>query len=112
MSRANSGPIDALEQFLVHISLHSSDVFGSENADAMSSCVIDCFDAIADASESYSELISPWYGEETFDDANLPFERALQVVSVNLLVAENCGSKDVNVMILEIISTMESNLIL
>jgi hypothetical protein len=42
MSRANSGPIDALEQFLLHISLYSSDVFGSENADAMSSCVIDC----------------------------------------------------------------------
>lgn len=42
MSRANSGPIDALEQFLVHVSLHTFDVFGSENADAISSCVIEC----------------------------------------------------------------------
>jgi len=46
------------------------------------------FDAISDASDNYSEIISPWYGEEAFDEANLPLERALQVVSVNLLVAE------------------------
>lgn len=46
------------------------------------------FDAISDVSESYSEIISPWFGEEAFDEANLPFERALQVVSVNLLAAE------------------------
>lgn len=42
MSRANSGPIDALEQFLVHVSLHILDVFGSENDDTISSCVIEC----------------------------------------------------------------------
>ncbi len=46
------------------------------------------FDTISDASENYSEIKSPWYGEEAFDETNLPFERALQVVSVNLLVAE------------------------
>lgn len=42
MSRVNSGSVDVLEQFLVHVSLHTSDVFDSEDADAMSSCVIDC----------------------------------------------------------------------
>ncbi len=42
MSRTNSGPIDALEQFVVHVSMHTLDVFGSENADAISSCVIEC----------------------------------------------------------------------
>eukprot|EP00986_Skeletonema_menzelii_P020752 scaffold32200_cov148-Skeletonema_menzelii.AAC.5 len=46
------------------------------------------FDKISDAAESYSDLVSPWYGAEDFDEANLCFERALQVVSVNLLVAE------------------------
>lgn len=46
------------------------------------------FDTISDASENYSEIKSPWYGEEAFDETNLTFERALQVVSVNLLVAE------------------------
>ena len=40
--KVNSGPADALEKFLVHVSLNVSDVFGSENADTMSSCVIDC----------------------------------------------------------------------
>jgi hypothetical protein len=42
MNRVNSGPVDVLERFLVHVSLHVSDVFGIENADAMTSCVIDC----------------------------------------------------------------------
>lgn len=38
----NSGPMDALERFLVHVSLHVSDVFGSENSDTLSSCVMGC----------------------------------------------------------------------
>jgi hypothetical protein len=42
ISKVNSGPVDVLDRFLVHVSLHASDVFGSENADAMTSCVIDC----------------------------------------------------------------------
>lgn len=42
MSRANSGPIDALDKFLVHLSLHTKDIFGCENTDEMSSCVIEC----------------------------------------------------------------------
>lgn len=42
MSRANSGPIDALDKFLVHLSLHTKDIFGCENTDDLSACVIEC----------------------------------------------------------------------
>ena len=42
MSRANSGPIDALDKFLVHLSLHTRDIFGCENTDDLSACVIEC----------------------------------------------------------------------
>lgn len=42
MCRTSSGPADALEQFLVHVSLHVTDVFASESPDLVSSCVIDC----------------------------------------------------------------------
>lgn len=42
MSGANSGPIDALDKFLVHLSLHTRDIFGFENTDEISSCVIEC----------------------------------------------------------------------
>ena len=42
LCRTSSGPADALEQFLVHVSLHVTDVFSSESPDLVSSCVIDC----------------------------------------------------------------------
>lgn len=42
MCRTSSGPADALEQFLLHVSLHVTDVFTSESPDLVSSCVIDC----------------------------------------------------------------------
>ena len=43
-SRHNSGPRDMLEEFLLHVSLNTRDVFEASltDKDSLSSCVIDC----------------------------------------------------------------------
>ncbi|KAL7552882.1 hypothetical protein ACHAWF_016144, partial [Thalassiosira exigua] len=88
-SKRNSGPRHVLELFLTHVSLHTEDVFDLETADALSSCVTDCFDSLV-ASDF------PWYGQESFDG---DLDRCLQVLAVNLLNAElrlkRCESHDV-----------------
>ena len=40
-SRQNSGPRQLLEVFLLHVSLNTTDVFGVEQADSFSSCIVD-----------------------------------------------------------------------
>ncbi len=41
-SKSNSGPRTLLENFLVHVSLHSKDVFSDESNESFDACIIEC----------------------------------------------------------------------
>jgi hypothetical protein len=61
----NSGPLDIMERYLAHISLHVQDIFTSEQSNdgvmMLSSCLLDCFDLVASRDGPQRSLAIPYW---------------------------------------------------
>jgi len=88
-SGENSGANDVLVRFLLHVSWYIDDVFSSETGDgvALSSCVLECFELIANRHGSRASIAPSWFGKEVPTTGDSVREIA-EVISINLVNAE------------------------
>jgi len=94
-SKSNSGPRTLLESFLVHISLHSKDIFCDESNENLDTCILECFDLVVISGADHADYLPSWYGKELNQIINGDKDHLFKTLSVNLLNAElrfkRCG---------------------
>ncbi|KAG7346110.1 hypothetical protein IV203_005178 [Nitzschia inconspicua] len=85
----NSGPMDVLEKFLSHVSMHVEDVFSCEPGSAgtmgLSSCIISCFEQLLLRSGSHQTFAPQFYRPLSLTNS---FEQSMGSFAMDLLYAE------------------------
>jgi hypothetical protein len=88
-STKNSGPMDMLERFLVHVAMHVEDVFSSDTGAAgtmgLATCVVSCFEQLLLRRGLYVSTIPQFYKSVSVIGS---LERSLGLFAMDLLYAE------------------------